>query len=273
MEQRVCIVAESGSAQPWLLYGVLQALPEDAATDFLTRAGLGIFSLPIRLCSTAALTAVGSVLPPKQSLSQPSQADLIDYARIIQTAHERAVIAPLRFGSMLDGEVAVRAYLEEHRAPYRQLLDDLAEVEELAVRIYLATDIALAPSATETLASVPGSGSGAEYLRQRRLQHARRAQGEAVAQQRTSWVLTELAEQIRSHKIELALDRSQPVASLALLVRRRESFQIKRQLTAAARAASIRLSVSGPFPPYSFAVLAALPGDRPAVAMDCEGTQ
>ena len=74
-------MAESGSAQPWLLYGVLQALHADAATDFLTRAGLGIFSLPIRLCSTAALTAVGSVLPPKQSLSQPSQADLIEIGR------------------------------------------------------------------------------------------------------------------------------------------------------------------------------------------------
>lgn len=266
-------MAEPGSAQPWLLYGVLRVLHLDAATDFLTRAGLGIFSLPIRLCSTAALTAVGSVIPSQQALSQPSQADLIDYARIIQTAHERAGIAPLRFGSVLDGEAAVRAYLAEHSVRYLQLLADLAEAEELAVRIYLSKDLELVQSATETLASVPGSGSGAEYLRQRRLQHARRAQREAVAQQRISWVLTELAEQIRAHKTELALDRSQPVASIALLVGRRESFQIKQQLKAAAQAASIRLSVSGPFPPYSFAALAAPPEDRPAVGMDCERTQ
>lgn len=212
----------------------------------------GAFGQACTVLTGGPLAAIGARLPAELQVAQPTTADLLAYSRVIEHVHEQTTIVPLRFGSVLHSAAAVRSYLAENAAAYEQLLARLAGTEELAVRIVIAPPPApsLPPHSPPSAA-----GIGAAYLRARQLRHAQAAQQRAAGEARAEWLRAALMPQARAHRTELIPQGEQLAVAAAFLIPRGTFAAVRAQARALAASESVKLTVSGPFPPFSFAEL------------------
>ena len=176
---------------------------------------------------------------------------------MIRAAAELTTTAPLRLATVYHGDGAAEARLGELAGSAGALLDRLDGRVEWGVKV-----TAPAPSPSVTPAAQPEIAPGAAYLRQRR--------AETRARERASDVAAAVAEDIyrdlagaavagRRHRPQdpaLSGQREPMLLNAAFLVDRDGS---DRFLTLAAGLAAgrvlVRVTVTGPWPPYSFAVL------------------
>lgn len=239
-------MADPEASGRWLLYGVIGGAA-GGATDGTT----GAFGQACTVLTAGPLAAIGAPLPAELQVAQPTTADLLAYSRVIEHVHAQTTIVPLRFGSVLPSAAAVRSYLAENAAAYAQLLCRLAGTEELAVRIVIAPPAPPAPPPSTPAAT----GIGAAYLRARQLQHAQAAQQRAAGEARAAWLRAALMPKAREHRTELVPQGEQLVVAAAFLIPRGTFAAVRAQARALAARESVKLTVSGPFPPFSFAEL------------------
>ena len=172
------------------------------------------------------------------------------------TAHNRVVEAaitgevtpvPLRFGQWLDDEAALQTMMVDKAASYKQKLQELSGCLEFGIRVLDPTT----PDEARDVQTAPTSGY--EYMQALResskLADERRVQAERVRQQ----IQDSLRHLVRAEYEEEART-PHAVITLSHLVARPDFDEYReraRQLRDVLPA--MRLLLSGPWPPYSFA--------------------
>ncbi|MDK1344285.1 GvpL/GvpF family gas vesicle protein [Streptomyces sp. 378] len=256
-------------------YAVLRRTPEAAAA---TAHLSGVAGEPIHLVAPAVTGAqlafaVGHV-PSADYAEAPLQAHLddLDWLESTVRSHHAVVAAlvasgtavlPLRLATVYRDEDTARQALDTRRGYFLSLLDRLTGHVELGVKIYAAPDITPPEAGTEPEQDpVTGLGVGRAYQvirrrRQRRNDDAWRTVALAAAR------LTETAGALAVDRVAHTPERGSLAGSApgtnigndAYLVPKGRVAAFRTGILAAARGVpGLRVEISGPWAPYSFAL-------------------
>ncbi len=176
---------------------------------------------------------------------------------------------PVGFATLFRSRAGLAAYLERNHAAIRDFLDRTAGKHEYALKGFAVTDDAsvfeaLAMELHPDLAGVP---PGTRYLLRRRMQPALEAALCARAAERAAELPHSLAPLIHACRALATRPGLEPpgrvaVASLALLVEPMAAPAVREQverLAADGAAHGLALTLSGPWPPFSFVPRLAAP--------------
>jgi Gas vesicle synthesis protein GvpL/GvpF len=170
---------------------------------------------------------------------------------VVAAAAALTVVAPFRLATIYQDEHRVRELLRHRYAEFAALLDRLAGTVEVGVKLYVE-DRSPAPAAA--------GGSGRAYLQQLSQRHRRRDEDwrhAAAAAERVDAALAAQALDRNHHRpqpAQLSGASGRNILNAAYLVptARVTAFtELARRL--AAEHASLRLAITGPWAPYSFA--------------------
>ncbi|MFB8170296.1 GvpL/GvpF family gas vesicle protein [Kitasatospora purpeofusca] len=232
----------------------------------------GVVGAPVRLVApspAAELVAVASPVPEDDFREAALHTHLedIEWLEALARAHHgviealtaRTTVLPLRLATVYLDEDRVRSMLHDRYALFLRRLQDLDGTVELGIKLYVDLASAVPPPATTF--PDPALGPGRAYLRRRRReQHSRNDAHHAAAQ-----AAERIAESARTHAVgharhriqngELATGPGENVSNDAYLVPvghaqafRDEAIHCTDGLT------GVRVDVTGPWAPYSFAV-------------------
>ena len=156
------------------------------------------------------------------------------FAEIVCNLAESASVLPVRFPTVLTTRSAVLAELQAHERVWGQRLRDLSGLSEVVIRAQWADAEPDSPSST----------SGTSYLLSR-----------AAAMQQREASVAEISGLIRDWAREIKVLRSQQGIRLACLVAETDVPPLERAILRWQEAVDRRQAVvSGPWPPFSFAV-------------------
>ena len=191
---------------------------------------------PLRRVTVGEITAVVQIVrrPPK-----PTPRALRAFDRRIASLDKSATaILPVRFGTGIADLEELTFILEARQQALRRTLRSVRGRVQMTVRII---DSQLpSPNSQLPEPEPQPAASGAEYLKRRAAERDIAGFGPLRAAVRR-WVKDERVE------------KRERVASVYHLVPRGSVPAYRRALEAAARAARLRIVVSGPWPPYAFA--------------------
>jgi hypothetical protein len=222
---------------PVYLYAVLAEAPAGALPS-------GLAGEPMRLVTCEdVLAAVGDVtLPPGLDAASLRAHD----AAVRRLAAASSALLPARFGSVALDEGQLCEALRPRLAAFREGLRTVRGCEQMTLRF---SRLETVPAASAPLPEppAPGGGPGTRYL------DARRASlGDPRALPEVRRVLDALAPLVRGERRERH-DRPPLIASVYHLVGRDSLDGYRSAVESAARAAGVRVTSSGPWPPYAFA--------------------
>ena len=223
---------------PVYLYAVLAEAPAGALPS-------GLAGERMRLVACAdILAAIGDVTSPPG----------LDAASL--RAHDGAVrrlaaacsaLLPARFGSVALDEGQLCEALRPRLAAFRDALRTVRGCEQMTLRFSRLETGAPSRSAPLPEPSAAGGGPGTRYL------DARRASlDDPRSLPEVRRVLDALAPLVRGERRERH-DRPPLIASVYHLVARESLEGYRSAVESAARAAGVRVTSSGPWPPYAFA--------------------
>ncbi|MFE6527216.1 GvpL/GvpF family gas vesicle protein [Streptomyces sp. NPDC057794] len=262
-------------SHPVYAYAVLRRTPEATAVAAQLR---GLAGEPIHLVGPPTATpplafAVGRV-PSADYGDAPLRAHLDDLDRMESTVRSHhavvsalaasgAAVLPLRLATVYRDEAEAREALDTRRAYFLSLLDRLTGHVELGVKIYATPDITPPEAAPEPARdTVTGLGVGRAYLAIRRRRHRRNEEAwRAVVQAAAR--LTETAGALAVDRVAHTPERGSLAGSApgtnmgndAYLVPRERVDAFRTGVLAAARGVpGLRVEVTGPWAPYSFAL-------------------
>jgi len=209
--------------------------------------GSGMSGEALRVIPCGSLLVVVGDMPSPPTVTSPA---LREHDRAIRrlTAITDAVL-PMRFGSIVDGELDLADRLESAESALEAALVQVAGREQMTVRVYDRhargegdTADAVAPAAADDL------GPGARYLLERRRRLENDHHGPALRTVRAAPASFIRAERIESHG-------SRPlIASVHHLIDRGQAEAYRAVLRAGtAGLVDAAVTVSGPWPPYAFA--------------------
>ncbi|MFG2041819.1 GvpL/GvpF family gas vesicle protein [Dactylosporangium sp. NPDC048998] len=242
---------------------------DPAAVAGLTGVGGG----PLRVVEAAGLAAVVSPVDLNEFGAEPMRRNLEDLAWLerVARAHHGVVAAaarlgpvvPARLGTVYLDDTRVRAMLSERRADFVTVLERVAGRTEWGVKAYTATGAPAKPEPSQAPAAGGGrSGAGAAYLRRRRAELSageRRQQAALDSAEEVHAALGGCAEGARRHPPQDRSLSGEPglmVLNGAYLVDAGRAERFRDTVAAlAGRFPAIRLQLTGPWPPYSFATI------------------
>ncbi|MCK7625861.1 GvpL/GvpF family gas vesicle protein [Streptomyces sp. RS10V-4] len=272
------VPAAPATATMSYVYAVGRAGP---ALDAAARGLAGPADGPLRTVASGPLAALVSSVPADAYGEEGLRARLADLTElaalarahhaVVDAAYARTTVLPLRLATVYLDDARVRAMLDERGPAFAQALGRLEGQVELGVKVYADPRAAAAaepePQAAEDPATAgrtppePGApGPGRAYLRQRRQQRRRhqdayRAAG-AVAAGIRDRVATIALDRVahRPQQGELAGAAGENIANDAYLVPARRVREFRRALAGAADGLpGVRVELTGPWAPYSFA--------------------
>jgi hypothetical protein len=218
------------------LYAVLAEPPAGALPS-------GLAGEPVRLVACDDVwAAVGDVA----SAPAVDEASLRAHdAAVRRLAAGAAALLPARFGSVAGDERALCEALRPRLDAFREGLRAVRGCEQMTLRF--ARGDAAEPAATTSVTSPASAGPGTRYL------DARRASaGDPRAIPEVARVLDALAPLVRGERRERH-ERPPLLASVYHLVARESLDAYRAAVATAAREAGLRVTISGPWPPYAFA--------------------
>jgi hypothetical protein len=155
--------------------------------------------------------------------------------------HQQTTLIPMRYGSVLADEYAVTQHLLDHEARYRIRLTELANCEEMGIRLPL-------DSAADNAVTTP-QVSGYDYLLTRKRAYA----VPEHAEQQATLLNNALAGLYRQHCAAISVFNGQRTYLLSYLVPRTDLQEFRDHLNALADSITDIGIISGPWPPYNFA--------------------
>jgi len=221
---------------PVYLYAVLAEPPAGALPS-------GMSGEPVRLVACDDVwAAVGDVA----SAPAVDEASLRAHdAAVRRLAAGAAALLPARFGSLAGDERALCEALRPRLDAFREGLRAVRGCEQMTLR--LARENAAGPASTTAVTSPASAGPGTRYL------DARRASaGDPRAIPEVARALDALAPLVRGERRERH-ERPPLLASVYHLVARESLDAYRTAVATAAREAGLRVTISGPWPPYAFA--------------------
>lgn len=258
------------------VYAVGRALDPTALTEPTGLAGLrGIDGADVQLVAYGDVVAVVSPAPDDAAQSGGAGGETGDEAGLqarlehldelaaIAEAHHAVVtavaaltvVAPFRLATIYQDEHRVRELLHTRYGELRALLDRLDGTVEVGVKLY-ADDRPPAPAATGAGAA---DGSGKAYLRQLSRRHQRRDEewrNVAAAVERVDTALGEHAldrNQHRPQPAQLSGASGRNVLNVAYLIPAARLVDFTEAARRLASGEPVRVAVTGPWAPYSFA--------------------
>lgn len=236
---------------PLYVYGVLSIDERDAV------AVAGVEGSVVRTVDYDGLSALASPLRGEQLRAAR---EVRAHLRVLQEAAEAATVLPVRFGTVLESERAVRERLLEPNAEYLDaLLKRLSGCVQLTVRgaydqeALLREVLAVSPPLKELAARVREISEAAGYYDRIRLGEAIAGEVGAHRERDTRLALDTLGPAAVASNSEDPSD-SYEAFNLSFLVRRAEQEEFTRRVNDLAEAVSgrVELRYVGPLPPYSF---------------------
>ncbi len=210
-------------------------------------AGLrGLEDAPVEARRAGALTCWAS---PIQSVPEATLERIRRHDAVVEAALATGVTPlPLRWGQWVASAPALAAALGEREAAYRQALELVAGAVEFGVRVL---DPAHEPAPPPTAA---GAGAGTAYMQALAARAAAERAVDARGREIAADLRAVLGPIIRQERID-ALPSRHGVVSLAHLVARRAEGEYRAGVERVRRdRPELRFLVTGPWPPYSFAV-------------------
>ena len=222
---------------PVYLYAVLAEAPAGALPS-------GLAGETVRLVACEdVLAAVGDVTsPPRLDAASLRAHD----AAVRRLAAASSALLPARFGSVAGDERELCEALRPRLAALREGLRTVRGCEQMTL-CFSRLETAASESVSLPEPSATGGGPGTRYL------DARRASvGDPRALPEVRRVLDALAPLVRGERRERH-DRPPLIASVYHLVGRDSVDDYRTAVESAARAAGVRVTSTGPWPPYAFA--------------------
>lgn len=234
----------------------------------------------VRTASADGLTALVSSVPADAFSEEGMKAQLENlteleeiartHHRVVEAAHTRTTVLPMRLATVYLDDARVRSMLRERGAEFDALLSRLEGHAELGVKVYADPRAAAAGPAPATSdgpePAAPPVSPGRAYLQQRRARRqtqrdAYRAAG-AVADEVRDRAAALARDRVahRPQQGELAAGAGENIANEAYLVPMDRLREFHRALTVLADGVpGVRIEVTGPWAPYSFATATATP--------------
>lgn len=211
----------------------------------------GVHGAQIQCIAQGELVALVSPAAELARVETLEAGALVAYERVIRSQHAVADVVPMRFGSVLPDEAAVRAHLEEQRAAYLRSLARVAGCVEMGVRALISVTH---PSAAPEPAVHPPARSGVDYLKARQRRYSAESQLHDQCAALEQSLLPMVAPLCREHRVELAPLRSgvPTLCSVYFLVPREQVPAFRAALSPVTGGDSPRATLSGPWPPFNF---------------------
>jgi gas vesicle protein GvpL/GvpF len=232
------------------------------AAEPLPDVGLGVDETTVRTISRGPLAAVVSGVDRTRFGEESLRAKLEDLSWLEYTAraHHRVVdalarvatVAPLRMATILSDERGVGELLETHREEFGRVLDHIRGRQEWGVKAY-ATD----PGPAQAQASAPGR-PGTAYLMRKREQRDRAGRITSDAAERAQRLHETLTGHAADSRVYPAQDprlsgRPEPMVLNAAYLLPADGAGPLRDAAAQFDSAGLRVELTGPWAPYSFA--------------------
>jgi Gas vesicle synthesis protein GvpL/GvpF len=258
------------------VYAVVQrnTLPDDGS-DAVEQL-VGVAGGSVRLVSTADLTAVVSPVELAEFGEEPLRRNMehLPWLEAVARMHHDVVsaiasvtaVVPMRLATVYRTDLALARMLEQRRDDFRAVLGHIAGRSEWGVKAYVATPgDTPSPSADRNSGAPAAPGSGSAYLMKRSAQLTAAEKSRQAAVASAERVHRELAGQAaaaalhRPQDPQLSGTTARMIMNATYLVDDgdRAGFAAAVERAASANPA-LRLELTGPWPPYSFA--AAQPG-------------
>jgi hypothetical protein len=249
------------------VYAVIEPGAGAGRTERLT----GVAGGPVLTIEATELAAVVSPVdlaefgaePLRRNLEQLPWLEAVarSHHQVIAAAAQAGVVVPMRLATVYRTDDALVEMLVDRAADFQAVLARIANCSEWGVKAYLSTGEAGGQTAAQPAAAVSsGQGSGADYLRRRRAQltadeDARRSAASGAQGLHTELcMIAEAAKLHRPQDPQLSGAQTPMIMNATYLVddRRREHFTaaVNRNATLSH---SVKVEVTGPWPPYSFA--------------------
>jgi len=209
---------------------------------------------PVFLIKHNGLSAVVSRVPASTRETGSDIPDLLAYEKVIEEFFQDRAVLPMRYGSLLQDESQVIELLQQHSQEYQATLREVEGCVEMGIRIMV--EKTEEERRNERSSSTLPSSSGEGYLQARRRYYAERewpSQVEAALAKRCRIAFDGLFLKWKAEFSQLPnFVFLVPVLSLYFLVQRECEADFRRVFQAVSRSESVRMLLSGPWPPFNF---------------------
>lgn len=241
-------------------YAVVRPIPDDVTSL------QGVAGEPVELIAVEDMAAVVSPVPTDQFSEGALKAALenVEWLEEIARAHNvvvdelarRTVTLPFRLATIYLDACRVREALRSHHDSFSSSLDRLQGRVEWGVKIFVTN------TGSKGQRQQEGAESGRSYLRSRIEQrntaeeHLRRAEELAETVDARLTERSEARHQLRAQNNELAQTTEQNVFNVAYLVPASDNDGFAAEVSELDETASgVRVELTGPWVPYSFAII------------------
>jgi Gas vesicle synthesis protein GvpL/GvpF len=247
------------------VYAICQQVDE-ASLPSLT----GVGGAAVTAVTASGLTAVAEGVGLGEFGEQALRANLEDMAWLEATARahhgvidaiaRHAPAVPMRLATVYSSEAAVQTMLAARSAEIFDVLDRITSRREWGVKAFAVAATSRDGAASSASKDDRSAGSGAAYLRRRRDELSAQQLGrrQAVSDaERVHDGLSRIAVAARLHALQtprLTATTEPMVLNAAYLTGDGQDRAVRQEVTALAKQCSaVRLELTGPWPPYSFA--------------------
>lgn len=238
----------------------------------------GVGGSSVTTVSAAGLTAVAEPVGLAEFGQQALRTYLEDLAWLEATAraHHAVIdavarlvpVVPMRLATVYSNQAAVQSMLAARTAEILEVLDRITSRSEWGVKAFAVAGTAREQDAGATRRADRSAGSGAAYLRRRRDELSAQQQGRRQAVADAECVhesLSRIAVAARLHAPQAPQLRGtaeQMVLNAAYLTGDRQDEAVREAVAGlAGQCPAVRLELTGPWPPYSFAEMRGRRGD------------
>jgi hypothetical protein len=230
----------------------------------------GVGGRGVRTIAAAGLTAVAEDVRLAEFGEEALRRNLedLDWLEATARAHHQVIdavalqgpLVPMRLATIYSGDAQIAAMLDERGADFREALGRISGRQEWGVKAYANRQPETGGDSAAPGPSSPGTGAGAAYLRRRRdqLTAQRNARQETLASAEMIHAeLSRYAAETRLHPPQapqLTGSKAPMILNAAYLLDSARHEEFAAAVTAlAGRHPGLRLELTGPWPPYSFA--------------------
>lgn len=215
---------------------------------------LGVAGHPVSLVVKNGLCAAVSRIDDSDLAHSIS--GLLAYEKVVESLQRGRTVLPMRYGCLFEEEARLSRFIEERRMTYETLLKELEGCVEMGIRVLLENAAGKAPLAPSSAynSSLPGSAkSGAAYMAAQRVRYAARDQMSAEQQRVVERICSALSGCFVRSRQESSRVAGRRLLSLYFLVPGSAVESFRKVFRGIRLKESVRLLLSGPWPPYNFA--------------------
>ncbi len=210
------------------------------AVSFVTAHGLG-----------AAVSEMAFTEKP------PPVSELLVYGRVVEELYRMQAVVPMRYGCFMEGPQAIQHILEEKNRQYDALLKELEGRVEMGIRILLPEQEV---TPLQSVQPIVQPVDGGQYLAMRRAHYQMQDENSRHHQALLDGYIRAFSELNGRHRTETAARGGSTVLSLYFLIPKGQINRFREIFQRVIEHDGSRTLISGPWPPYNFAVPGCLPG-------------